>query len=79
MPAILREKFTVYEEGEEESREILGVAVERRDPHGFWHVIKPGKEPLFQGVFTTLPALENAIKQVQSKAKKPPVVKEPAV
>lgn len=54
-----------YEEGEEELREILGYKVERRDPYGFWHILK-AKDPRLQGSYTSIKDVEIAIQNVKN-------------
>lgn len=58
--AIIRERAEIYEEGEEQQREMHGLLVERRDPYGYWYVVKT-KNPKLQGAYTTLDKLEAAI------------------
>lgn len=56
----IRSPQEVYEEGDEQTREIYGLTVERRDPYGFWYIQK-AKHPRLQGAFTNLDQVENAI------------------
>lgn len=67
MPTDIRPRLQVFEEGEEESREILGVPCTRKDPFGFWFVDKPrGQYATLTGAFTDITKVTLAIQNIQN-------------